>query len=63
MKREYVAPAAEKVVFDYSDSVVASKNNLSPTNTGNTWGCDGPYCYEYNYWRDDNNGGLCKDPQ
>ena len=64
MKKQYVSPAAEKVEFDYTETVVASKNCFnpgSPTNTYNNaapgsggWVCS---CDDQSWWIEN---GVCK---
>ena len=45
MKKEYKTPTAEKVVFDYAESVVACPSGCS--DPGHTWhsGATYPACY------------------
>ena len=62
MKKEYVSPAAEKVEFNYIESVAACSGNEGVGNTSRNalpgsggWVCP---CYEYDSWIDET--GMCK---
>ena len=56
MKKEYKTPTAEKVVFDYAESVVACPSGCS--DPGHSWhsGSCYPACYHVN-GNGNNNGG------
>ena len=63
MKREYMTPEAEKMTFDYTESVVAStadglgdsRHDAAP-GPGVHWVC--AKCWEYDNWIDQT--GMCQ---
>lgn len=63
MKKEYLAPEAEKIMFNYTEAVVASslgdtRHDAAP-GPGVHWVCD--TCWELDSWIDAT--GKCKEHQ
>ena len=67
MKKEYITPEAEKIVFDYTESVTASTFGSCDDSLGSSrhdaapgpgvhWVCD--TCWEYDSWIDST--GMCQ---
>ena len=45
MKKEYMKPEAEKVIFDYSENVTASRTYTKTDATTQWWTCETRYVF------------------
>ena len=65
MKKQYTTPEAEKVTFDYADSVTASYSSDAELGDARADAAPGPdvhwvcaKCWQYDSWIDET--GMCK---